>query len=126
MPTTSKNSVDTADPIAADIVKCLQPAARGRGRRGNDNRSQDNDRGMPERKVEASRERSLAFLHQLADDVVDRGNMICIESMPEAEHVGEDSGPEQSWLSPESGPRPNPARDVRRQKQGIDHRNFGL
>ena len=33
--------------------------------------------------------RPLAFLHQFAGDVVDRGNMVGIDRMPEAETVGE-------------------------------------
>ena len=47
---------------------------------------------MPERKEEPDRVGRLALLHQLAHDIVDGRDMVGIESVPEAEHVGEQCG----------------------------------
>lgn len=110
---------------AADRVKCLQPLPHGHRRRGNDNRSQHDDGGMPERKGESRGERRLAFLHQLADDVIDRRNMIGIESMAKTEHVGQHRRAEQSRFFLEGSQRPDPGRDIRRHKQGVDEHNLG-
>ena len=61
-----------------------------RGGRGGDARGNDqHDRGMPQGEEEADGHRALSILHQLARDVVDRGDVICVDRVPQAEAVGE-------------------------------------
>ena len=67
---------------------------RGR-RRGDCERGEDDDGGVPEREEEAHRVGRLARLHQLADDIVDRGDMVGIEGMTKAEDLSQKGGAEQ-------------------------------
>ncbi len=50
---------------------------------------------MAEREEEADADRALAFLHQLAGDVVDGGDMVGIDGVTQAEAVGQQRGAEQ-------------------------------
>jgi len=44
-----------------------------------------------DRKTEADTERLLALLQHVSHRVVDSGDMVCIEGMPQAEHVGDEA-----------------------------------
>jgi hypothetical protein len=51
----------------------------------------EHDRRVPEREPEADAERALALRHQLACGVVDRGDVVGVEGVAEAERVGGDA-----------------------------------
>jgi hypothetical protein len=46
----------------------------------------------PSEKEEPDHDRPLAFLHQLAGDVVDRGDVIRVDRMPQPQTIGDQSG----------------------------------
>lgn len=52
------------------------------------NRGQNYDGGVPEREEEARRIGRLTILHKLSDDIIDGCNVVGIEGMPKAKHVG--------------------------------------
>jgi hypothetical protein len=52
--------------------------------------------------------------------------VVSVESMPEAEHVGQESGTEQDRPINESDQRPSPTRDIGRYQDDIGYRSFGF
>ena len=80
---------------AADHLEFVEVTAQ-RERRGRNRRHGDrHDKRMTERKKQTNRNRPLALLHQLAHDIVDRGDMIRIDGVAQTEHISENSGAEQ-------------------------------
>ena len=75
---------------------------------------------MAEREIEATVEGSLPFLHQLARHVVDGGDMVGIDRMPETEAIGEQRGAQEHRMVGERDKRPDPGRDVDADEPGID------
>jgi hypothetical protein len=71
-------------------------------------------------------EQGDSILHKLADDIIDRRNMVSVEGMPGAEHISQESGTEQYRPINESDQSPGPSRDIRRYQDGIDYRCFGF
>ena len=63
---------------------------------------------MTKREEEAGGIGRLAFLHELSDDVVDRGNVVGVEGVPEAENICQQSGAKQRRTVGEGDPRPKP------------------
>jgi hypothetical protein len=49
---------------------------------GEQQREHEHDRGVPEREEEPDAQRPLAFRHQLASGVVDRGDVVGVERVP--------------------------------------------
>ena len=95
-PMTSRNSAETAVPMTPPMSwKASSWLLQGRGRRGDGDRGQDHDGRVAEREEEADRQRLLAFLHQLAHDIVDGRDVVGIERMPQAERVGQKRGAQQ-------------------------------
>ena len=66
--------------------------------------------GVAEREEEADPDRSLAFLHQLAGDVVDGGDVIGIHRMAQPESIGQQRGAEEHGGNAETPPEPRPRR----------------
>ena len=58
---------------------------------------------MPEREKQPDRHGSLAFLHQLARYVVDRRDVVGVESVPQPERIGQESRSEMDGVSVEGG-----------------------
>ena len=56
-------------------------------------------RRMAQREEETDPDRPLAVLHELARDVVDRGDVIGVDRMPQAERVGQQRGAEQDRVA---------------------------
>ena len=54
---------------------------------------------MAEREEEPDRERLLALLHQLAHDIVDGGDVVGVEGVAQAEHIGENAVPRSAGRS---------------------------
>jgi len=52
--------------------------------------------------------------------------VVGVEGMPEAEHVGQESGTEQDRPINESDQRPSPSRDIRHYQDGIGYRGLGF
>ena len=53
---------------------------------------------MSQGKEEADADRPIALLNELARHIVDRRDMVGIDRMPQAEHIGQDRGAEQDGL----------------------------
>ena len=80
---------------------------------------EEDDRGVPEGEPEAGAHRRLALADELAGRVVDRGDVVGVEGVPDAEHVGrqadadtQDAGAAERVLR--AGRRRRPARPSRR------------
>ena len=80
--------------LPIDLNCWKRPCQRERRRRDRGDRERDGER-MAEREEQTDRNRPLALLHQLAHDIVDRGDVIGIDRVPQSEHVGEDRGAEK-------------------------------
>ena len=50
---------------------------------------------MAKREVEADAERAFAVLHQFARDIIDRGDVICIQCMAQSKGIRERRGADQ-------------------------------
>jgi hypothetical protein len=87
-------------------------------------RETEHDAGVAEGEEEPGRQRPLALADELAGGVVDRGDVVGVESASHAEGVGEDAGAEAEDLRPgdvivgvDRGGQHPPAHDV----QADDH-----
>jgi hypothetical protein len=69
---------------------------------------------MAEREEKAYPNRSLALLHQLARNIVNRGNVVGINCMPEAKAVSEQRGAEQQRIAVKRRERPGPGEQIGR------------
>ena len=83
-------------------------------------RGQNNDGRMAEREEQADRNRALAFLHQLARDVVDGGDMVGIDGMAQAETIGQQRRAQQQRKRPKSDESPGPGTKIGRDQQAVD------
>ena len=96
--------------------------ARGerRGRERDADRQRDHHGRVAERKEEADPDRALALLHQFAGDVVDRGDVIGVDRMAQAERVGEQRRTEQDRLAAQGDERPKPDEKIAADQNGVD------
>src|ERR1700733_6257813 len=78
---------------------------------------------MSQSKEEADRDRTLALLHQLARDVVDRGNVVGIDGVTKPEAVGQHGGSDQNRLPRERDESPNPGGQIGKNQQAVDSDN---
>ena len=69
---------------------------------------------MTEREKQSGRNRPFAFLHQLADNIVDRGDMIGIDGVAKPEHIGKQRSAEQRRMRGQRRKRPGPDRHIER------------
>ena len=104
---------------ATDAFELLDVSGHRRGCQGDAGRGQDHNRGVPHRKEKADTGRPLAILHQLAGDVVDGCNMVCIHRMSQTEAIGERRRAEQNRLIPEHQQGPNPNSEIGADQQAI-------
>jgi hypothetical protein len=84
----------------------------------------DHDRRMAERERESHAQRPLAFLHQLARHRIDRGDVVGVDRVPQAEAVCEQRGAEQQRVVPESDQRPCPCGEIGRDQRGVQRHEF--
>jgi hypothetical protein len=80
----------------------------------------DDDCRVAEREKQANPNRPAAFLHQFAGHVVDRRDVIGVESVPEAKTIGERSRAEEDRIIVEGGEHPQPCGGVEDEQEGID------
>ncbi len=78
-------------------------------------RKRDGER-MTEREEQPDRNRPLAFLHQFAHDIVDGGDVIGIDRVPQSEHISEDGGAEKRRPVGQRDHRPSPGSGVESQQ----------
>ena len=75
---------------------------------------------MTEREEQADRDRTLAFLHQLACHIVDRGDVIGVYGVPQTERIGKEGGADQYRIVVESDQRPDPRQHVGGDQNAIE------
>ena len=86
----NRNSAETLVPMMPPTAFIeFEAPGHGRGGEGHGDRQRDDDGRVAERKEEADADRTLALLHQLARDVVDRGDMVGVHRVAQAECVGQ-------------------------------------
>ena len=88
-------------------------------RRGDRNRHQDHHRRMAEREIAADADRPPAVLHQLAHRIVDRGDVVGIDRVAQAEHPGQQGQAKQRGPVRKCGPGPHPGSDIGADQQRI-------
>ena len=81
-----------------------RPRPRRRAGRG-----QDHDRRVAEREEEADEDRPLPVLHELADDIVDGGDVVGVDGVAQPEDVGEEGRAQQHRMTGEHHPGAKPA-----------------
>jgi hypothetical protein len=81
---------------------------------------QDDHGGMAEGEKEAGVDRALAVVHQLADDVIDGGDVVGIDGVPQAEDPGEEGGAEQCGAIGKGEPGPEPGGEIGGDQQRIE------
>ena len=119
MPISSRKIAETAVPmIPADLVEPVELGLQRGGRGGDAGCRQDHHRRMAEGEKEADGEGLLALLHQFADDIVDRRDVVGVDRVTEAEHVGEKGGAQEHRVPGEHRPGAEPGDDV----GGDEHR----
>ena len=74
---------------AADVARCVHAVLKGERGGGDEDRADDDDGGVAEREHEADSDGALAFLHELARDVVDGGDVVSVDCVAKAEAIGE-------------------------------------
>ena len=62
------------------------------------------------------------FLHELARHIVDRGDVVGVESVPQPEAVGEGGRAEQHRIVVEGDDRPEPCGGVDDEQEDVDRR----
>src|SRR6202044_457351 len=93
---------------AADVADVIDAVLEREGGRGDGYRSDDDDGGVAEREEEAYGDGAFAFLHELAGDVVDGGDVVGVYGVAEAEAVGEKGGSEKHGEAVEGEDGPGP------------------
>ena len=116
-----RNNAETVVPMMLPNV--LQPREprleRGR-RRGDRHSGEHHNGGVAEREIQPNADRPLSVLHELPGDVVDGGNVIGIDRMPQPEAVREESRAEEERLLTKDGDRPRPGRQVSPNEEDVD------
>ena len=74
----------------------------------------------PSENKKPDRHGPLAFLHQLAGDVVDCGDVIGVDGVAQAQTVGQQCGAEQHGIMTKGHERPEPGRHVEQEQDAID------
>src|SRR5215217_2891540 len=97
---------------AADLGKAGEVGLDRGGRDGEPDRQRKDDRRVAEREEEPHAQRALALLAKLARGVVDRGDVVRVEGVPQAEGVGQRAEPDQHGLTGREDQEQAPADDV--------------
>ena len=80
---------------------------------------------MTQREKEPGGIGRLGFPHQLADEVIDGGDMVGIDGVSQAKDVGQEGGAEQGRPVGEGAPGPQPGSDIGEDQQHIKSHGFG-
>ena len=107
---------------ATDLLDGVEPVLDGGGGRRDRQRGQDDDRGMAEREPQSDRQRTLAILHQFADDVVDGGDVVGVHRVAQPEHPRQQGDTEQGRAVVERRPGPGPRAGIGRNQTTIHRR----
>src|SRR5262245_20773679 len=75
---------------------------------------------MPQREEQAGGHRLLAFLHELAGDVVDGGDVVGVNRVTQAEAVGQQARAEQHGMIVENDERCRPGGRIGGDQEGAD------
>ena len=119
-PMTSRNSAETAVPMTPPMsCEAIEPALQAAAVTAIATEARTTMVEWPSEKKKPTAVGLLAFLHQLADDVVDGGDVVGIEGVPQAERVGEERDAEQRRPIRESDPCPGPGREVADQQHAV-------
>ena len=92
---------------------------------GDGDGADDDDGGVAEGEHEADGDGALAFLHELAGDVVDGGDVVGVDGVAEAEAVGEEGGAEKDGEAVEGDDGPGPGAEVEDGEEGVDGEDLG-
>ena len=63
---------------------------------------------MTERKEETGRQRPLSLLHQFSDNIINRRDVVGINGVAQAEHIGQEGCSKKGGLVAKLRERPNP------------------
>ena len=75
---------------------------------------------MSEREIKADADRALALLHQLARDIVDGGDVIGVDRVPQAEGIGEQRRAQQHRLVMQRDERPQPDENIAADERAVE------
>jgi hypothetical protein len=114
-----KDGRDERADYAADISDGVDAVVQGERGGGDGSRAHYDDGGMSKREHEADGDGTFAFVHELASDVVDRGDVVGIDCVAEAETVGEECGAEKQRIGVKGDDGPEPHGQVEHQQQTI-------
>ena len=109
---------------AADGASRVHAVLEGEGGGGDEDRADDDDGGVTEREHEADGDGALAFLHELAGNVVDGGDVVGVDGVAEAEAVGEQRGTEQEGVVAEGDGGPEPGAGIEDEEEAVDADDF--
>ena len=83
-------------------------------------RHQDHDRGMAEGEEEPDRHRPPILLHQFSRHIVDGGDVVGVNRVPQAKAVGQKTQAECGRVSVKHGQRQRPGGDVQANEEEVD------
>ena len=104
---------------ATDVLEGVETVAQRDGRQRNGDGQPDDDGGVAEGKKESDAHGLFSFLHQLAGDIVDGGDVIGIDRMAQAEEIGGRGDQQQRRKVVESDQRPGPRQNVAPDQAGV-------
>jgi hypothetical protein len=78
---------------------------------------------MPEREHKPHGDGTLSGLHQVAGDVIDSSDMICVHSVTQTKTIGEQRGAEERRELTESDDGPYPRPHVKEKQEKVDPEN---
>ena len=96
----------------SDVPQLGQLLLHGRRREHDGEREDADDARMAEREEEADAQRPSAFLQQVTHRVVDGGDMVGVESVPEPEEIRDQAEPDQRGITGRVAEEESPANDV--------------
>ena len=111
---------DTGADDSAHLLERIE--ARGKRRRGecDADRHEHHDRRVAERKEKADANRTLALLHELAGDVVDRRDMVGVDCVAQAERIGQQRRAEEDRPRFKDDERPEPDDNITSDQDAVD------
>ena len=109
---------------AADIAVMVDVFLEAEGGGGDEEGAENDDRRVAEREHEADGDGALAFLHELAGDVVDCRDVVGVYGVAETEGVGEECGSQKDGETMKRGNGPQPCPGIDEDEQRIDADDF--
>ena len=83
-------------------------------------REKHDDGRVAEGEKHSDPDRPLAALHQLAGRIVDRGDVVGVDGVPQPESIGEESRPEQHGIAAQRQDRPGPRAEIGHDQRPVD------